>query len=193
MKLNKSMNQALQAVLLGVAMVGIIGGVTYAALQSQLGVLQGNSIQTAIASLQVSRDGTTYGSTTDGYAFGNLIPGGQASPSSGYPVYVKNVGTTPLALKFSVGSGIQNPDNLNLAKVHIILTPTSGGGAQSMVLQDLITASSNGGIPVAVASHMLPSQVSSFTLQVSLDADAITGPGASLSNLDFQFGGLAVN
>lgn len=168
-------------------------GITFAALQSDPGVLRGSSIQTAVASLQVSPNGTTYGSSMDGYAFSNLIPGGQPSPANGYPVYIKNVGTTPLALKLSVSPSITNPQNVNLAKVHLVLSSTSGGAPQNITLQDLVAANSTGGVAITQGSHMLPAQVSSFLMQITMDSDAITGSTASLSTIDFNFGAAAVN
>lgn len=168
-------------------------GVTFAALQSQPAVLRGNTIQTAVASLQISQNGSNYSSTVDGYVFSNLIPGGQPMPTNGYSVFVKNVGTTPLALKLSVKPAISNPQNVDLSKVRLILTPTPSGAAQSMTLQDLIAADSNGGLAVTQAGHIIPSQALSYIMQIAFDADAVTGPNATLGNIDFSFGALAVN
>ncbi len=175
------------------AVLVVASGVTFAALQSQPGILQGNTIQTAIASLQVSPNGTTYSSTMQGYGFGNLIPGGQPTPTNGYPVYIKNVGTTPLALKLSISSPVANPDNVDLNKVHVILSSTSGGTPQNVTLQDLITAHNSGGLSVNQAPHVIPTQVVGYVIQISMDADAMTGSTASLSNIDFNFGALAVS
>lgn len=168
-------------------------GVSYAALQSLAGIVKGNSIQTAVASLQVSPNNSTFSSSMDGYAFGNLIPGGTPSPNSGYPVFLKNVGTTPLAVRLSIGPQLTNGDNLDLSKAHLILTPSSGGAPQSFTLQDLVSASTSGGLAVNNANHLLPNQSMGFTMQISLDSDAVSGPSASLSNVDFNFGALAVN
>jgi hypothetical protein len=178
-------------VILVLAIVAIAGGAAFAVLQSQPGLVKGNVIQTAVASLQVSPNGTTYGSEMDGYVFGNLIPGGQPTPLNGYPIYVKNVGTTPLALKLSVKPLLANPDNVDLGKVHVILTPIGGGAPQNLLLQDLINTA--GGITVNQAIHLMPEQVFQLTLQVSMEADAINGSSATLSNVDFNFGALAVN
>ncbi len=175
------------------ALLLVVSGVTFAALQSQPAVLQGNTIQTAVASLQVSPNGVNYSSTMDGYVFGNLVPGGLSSPANGYPVYIKNVGTTPLAVRISVNSPITNPNSVDLSKAHIILAPASGGAAQNNILQDLITAGSTGGLAVNQASHLLPGEVTNFLLKASLDSDAFSGPGATLSNIDFSFSAIAVN
>lgn len=188
-----SMKALARAVAVVTAVSIVVGGVTFAALQSQAGVSRGNIIQTAVASLQVSRDGTTYSSSMDGYVFGNLVPGGQPTPNNGYPIYVKNVGTTPLAVNISVKGPITNPDGVDLSKVHVLLAPITGGAGQNLLLQDLIAANATGGIPVNLANHLLPAQAQGYSLKVSLDADAIAGPNATLSSIDFNFGALAVN
>lgn len=175
------------------ALVLLATGVAFAALQSQPGVLKGNTIQTAVASLQVSQNGSTYSSSVDGYTFSNLIPGGQPMPASGYSIFVKNVGTTPLALKLSVKPAVGNPQNVDLSKVRLILTPTPNGTPQSLTLQELISADSTGGLTIDQAGHIIPSQVLSYTMRIALDSDAITGPSAMLSNIDFSFGAVAVN
>lgn len=173
--------------------LALASGVAFAALQSQLGILKGNVIQTAIASLQVSPDGNNYANTMDGYVFGNLVPGGLPYPLSGYPVYVKNVGSAPLTLKFSINPGLDNPNNVDLSKVHVILTPIAGGAGQNMTMQELTAANSSGGLAITSGSHMNPNQVVSYFIKVSLDNDAVNGPGATLSNVDFNFNALATN
>jgi hypothetical protein len=182
-----------RALLAVVAIVLIVGGVTFATLQSQAAILKGNAILTATASLQLSSTGTTYSSSLDGYVFGNLVPGGQASPYNGYPVYLKNVGTTPLSLKLSVANTVSNTNAVDLSKVHVILTPTSGGAPQNITLADLIAANSTGGVALTQASHLNASQVISYTIQVSLDADAVNGSNGSIGSIDFSFGAVAVN
>ncbi len=193
MKQAINMKTLARAIAVVTAVSIVVSGVTFAALQSQAGVLRGNIIQTAVASLQVSRDNITYSSSMDGYVFGNLVPGGASSPSSGYPIYVKNIGTTPLAINISVKGPVANTDNVDLSKVHVQLTPINGGAGQNMLLQDLITSSSTGGIPVSSGDRLTPTQASGYLLRVSLDADAVTGSSATLGNIDFNFGAVAVN
>lgn len=182
-----------QPVMVIVATIAAVGGITFAALQSQPAITKGNTIQTAVASLQVSSNGSTYSSSMDGFNFNNLIPGGQPAPSGGYAMYVRNAGTTPLALRLSVSSLVANPDNVDLSKVHVLLTPLNSSTTQNFILQDLIAAQTSGGAAVTSASRIISTQSMGFSMQVSLDADAITGPSASLSNIDFSFGAVAVN
>ncbi len=182
-----------RAVAVLAAIAVIVGGVTFATLQSQAAILKGNNIQTATASLQLSSNGTNYSSSLDGYAFSNLIPGGVSVPNNGYPIYLKNVGTVPLALRLSVTSTITNPNNVDLSKVHVILNPTSGGIPQNITLADLISANPTNGIALSQANRITAGQSFAYTIQVSMETDAVSGPTASIDNIDFNFGAVAVN
>jgi hypothetical protein len=177
------------------AVIIIVSGVTFAALQSQQAVLKGNTIKTAMASLKVSSNGASYSDTLAGFTFDNLVPGGGSSPADGYayPFFLKNTGTTALKLKLNVSKQLNNPDGVDLSKVHVILTSYSGGPKQTMTLQDLIDESGtgNGGVALTAASRMLGGETMTFTLQVIMDSDAVSGPTATISNIDFSFGAIA--
>ncbi len=172
----------------------ILSGVAFAALQSQPGVLRGNTIQTASANLEVSPNNINFSNSMEGYSFNDLIPGGQPLPNPAYRVFLRNSGSTPLALKLGVSGQIANPNSVNLNKVHIILTsPSDSSMKDNLTLQDLINANSSGGLVLAHANRLNSGEVTSFLIQVSMESDAITGPTASLSNIDLNFGALAVN
>ena len=175
------------------ASVTLVSGISYALLQSQFGAVKSNTIQTAIAGLQVSTDGTTFYSQLEGYNFGGLVPGGQPVPTNGSPVYVKNVGTAPLAVKLSIPTGFTNPNNVDLNKVHLILSPLGGGAGQNITLQALVDSASSGGVALTQATHLNIGQIMGYTLQVSMDSDAVSGSTATLSNIEFDFGGTAVS
>ena len=170
------------------AVVTVVSGVTYAALQSQNATLKGNTIQTALASLQLSTDGTTYSSSLSGYAFSNLVPGGQPMPNVGYPVYVKNTGTSQLQLSLNIGSQFTNADSLNLSKVHLILDPFAGGVSQNILFSDLVAAD---GVKLTQFAVLNAGQSTGYFMRVSLEADAMSGPSATLGNVDFNFSGVA--
>lgn len=172
------------------AVVVIVSGVTFAALQSQQNTLAGNTIQTATANLQLSTDGTSYSDSHPGFDFNNLVPGGQAVPTTGYPLFLKNGGGTALALKLAVSSTPTNPSSVDLSKVTVLLTTVgSGAGAQNFSLQSLIAANASG---LAITGSNLASGVAQqYKLQVSMSSDAVTGASASLGNIDFAFSGLA--
>jgi hypothetical protein len=191
----KSIRPLLQAMGIITAVMVLVSGVTFAALQSQQVVLKGNSIATAVAALKLSKDNITYASLLDGYSFGSLIPGGAPTPSNGNPIYLQNIGSTALAARISVDPGLTNPDNVDLTKVHIILSPFGGGAPQNVTLQELVSPSTTGGLALTIGglNHINASGNGGFTMQVQLESDAVAGSSANIGNLTFNFNGLAVN
>ncbi len=175
------------------SLVVVVGGVTYAALQTQPVKLTGNTIETANANLQISTDGTNFASSLAGFDFANIVPGGQAVPQGGYTFTLKNGGGTPLALKFAVTTTPSNPANVDLSKVNVILTPVSGGTAQSFNLEALINANTTGGLAINNPTQIFAGTRALFTLQISMANDAMTAASASLGNIDFAFSGLALS
>ena len=183
----------IRAVGIVAAVMIVVSGVTFATLQSQQVKLTGNTIQTATANLQISPDGIIYSGSQQGFAFSNLVPGGQAMPLSGYSLYLKNAGGTPLALKLALSSVPTNTDNVDLTKVHVILTPADGGSVQNFTLQSLVDASSTGGQSILVPGELMPSASEQYKLQISMESDAVNGPSATIGNLDFSFSGVALS
>jgi hypothetical protein len=174
------------------AVLIIVGGVTYAALQSQQAKLTGVSVGTASLGLLISTDGATYSTSHAGYDFGGLVPGGPALPAGGNPIYLKSTSNAAVGLKLAVTSAVNNPQDIDLSKVNVILTPTSGGAAQSISLQSLISANTSGGVAITSPAQLFPGNVVTYSLRISMDADAVSGPSATLNGLDFAFTGVAI-
>ncbi|HET7320655.1 MAG TPA: hypothetical protein VFI84_03690 [Candidatus Saccharimonadales bacterium] len=194
MKTRNNLVPLWRAVTVMAVVVVIVTGVTFAALQSQQAVLTGNTIETASADLRLSTDGTTYSNSLVGFDFSNVVPGGSAVPAAGYNFYLKNFGGTPLLLKFSVTGTVANPDNVDLAKVNVILNAVgSGAQAQTFTLSSLIAAASTGGLAINTPSPLMNGTQQKYALQVSMASDAFNGSSASLGNISFAFGGLATN
>ncbi len=191
----KTMRPLVQSIGVIAVVVLLVSGVTFAALQSQQAVLKGNSIQTAMADLRLSKDGATYSSSVDGYTFSNIIPGGGAFPANGNPIYLMNNGSTTLALKMSLNSGLTNPDNVDLTKVHVTLTPSGGGAPQGMTVQELVTASTTGGIPITVGGGGSLGARSNiyYALRIVMDNDSTTSASATIGNMIFNFDATAVS
>ncbi|HSX05644.1 MAG TPA: hypothetical protein VLF69_04205 [Candidatus Saccharimonadales bacterium] len=169
--------------------VGLITtAVTFAAIQSNGNALTGNVIQTATAALQISTNANSgpWSDSTQGFTFSGLVPGGPAQPSSngGYSVFLKNTGTAPLRLMLHVPTPPSAPSTVDLSKVSVLLTPYTGGTTQTMLLSDLIA----GTVDIA-NSTIAVSGVGSYRVQVSMASDAVTGNGATISNLDLSFSG----
>lgn len=182
----------IRAVCALVAVIAVTGGITFAVLQSQAATLTGNKIMTATANLQVSQEDGNYKDTANGYSFMALVPGGQSTPS--FPVYVKNTGSTKLALRVSVPGPLSNPGNIDLSKVHVILTyPESGNAEQSITLAELVASNATGGVALTRYSSLEKVHRAPISIKVAMDADAYTGSGASIDNFNISFSGIAVN
>jgi hypothetical protein len=74
--------------------------------------------------------------------------------------------------------------------VYVILSAHSGGVSQRISLQEL---SAPGGVPLTQLTRLTAGQSAGFNIQVQMDADALSGSSATLSDIDLSFGGTAVN
>lgn len=190
MKRQSAYNPLLRAVLvMGLTMM-LVSGVTFAALQSQQAVLSGNTITSATADLKISTDGTTYTNSRTGFDFSGVVPGGPAAPATGYSIYLKNSGSTSSQLKMAVSTTPTNLSGVDLNKVSVIITRVPGGVSQTLTLASLVAGHTDGGVPL---TDILPAgSFYQYKLQVMMAADAFSGTGASLSNIDFVFIGTSV-
>jgi hypothetical protein len=192
MKRSRNFRALVRATGVTAAVVISVGGITFAALQSQQDVLMGNTIETATADLRLSTDGINYSNSHTGFDFNGLIPGGPAQPATGYPFYLKNAGNAPLGLKLAVSSVPSNPDNVDLGKVNVLLTTVgSGSGPQSFSLQSLLAGPGGGGGQSIATTSMPSGTTQQYKLQVSMASDAVNSPTASLGNIDFAFSATA--
>ena len=170
--------------------VGIVTTlVTFAAIQSSGSALTGNTIQTATASLLVSKDGSFFTPSMVGFNFTGIVPGSTAQPvANNYMVYVKNTGTAAMNLSLTVPVVPTVTGTVDLSKVSVLLTPPSTPGfpavTQSIALSDLI-----GGNVALTNGSLAVGGVASFHVQVTMAADAVTGNGANITGLDLSFSG----
>lgn len=178
-----------RALVIIAAVLALVGGITYAALQSQRAKLTGNTIQTAIAALQVSLDGTNFADSQNGFSFAGLIPGGPAMPSSGHQVTLKNTGNAGLALRISAGGSPTNANGADFTKIRLVVTPIGGGTAQQFTLQQLLDADATGGLAITSPDMLMPSFTAAYKLQIAMDADAVNTASATIGNLEIKFGG----
>lgn len=172
------------------AVMIIISGVTFAALQSQQAVLSGNTITSASADLKISLNGITYDSTMPGFNFGDVIPGGPLVPAAGYSFYLKNSGSIGTTLKVSINGTPSNLSGVDLTKVSAVFTRVPGGTPQTFTLAALVAANASGGL--ALTDTLAANSVLNFKVQVSMAVDAFSGQGVTLGNINFVFMGTAV-
>lgn len=174
------------------AVLAVSGGVAFAILQSQAN-LTGNSVNTGTAGLVISPNDTNYSNTYAGFNFSGIIPGAQASQTEHF--LLKNSGTTPLAIRFGVTGTPTNPSGIDLSKVHVLLAPYSTDTYMPLTpfdftLQSLIDAG-DAGVAVEYPAALSVGMKEEYNVQVAMDADAVDGNHASLSDIDFSFTGVA--
>lgn len=181
----------LVAVLLTVT--ALVGGVTYAALASQPGLIRNNTISTAVANLQLSMNGSNYTNTLEGFNFADVVPGSPPSTIKANSFYMRNNGTTPLNVNVSIADTITNGNNVDLTKVHLHLRPVDGSAPQDYTFAELIAANSTGGVSLSSNARLGSSQQQTYVILVSMDADAVSSPSASIGNINISFGAVAAN
>lgn len=176
--------------LLVLGAVGIITtAASFAALQSQQAVLAGNTINSATASLSVSTDNSTFGSSKTGFTFSGIIPGGPAVPTSGYPTWLRNSGSANLSIKAAISSTPANLSNVDLSKVFLHVSRTDNSFDQSFTLKSLIDGYASGG--VAIGDTINTTATVQYLLRVSMASDAFNGSsGVTISGVDLVFTGL---
>ncbi len=174
-----------------VASVAVLAtGVTFAALQSQSATLTGNSISTATADLRIGTSASTFSNTRTGFNFSNVIPGAPATPADGNSFYLKNYGTTPMALKVAINTVPTNTSDVNLSKVYIVFNRIDTNASQKLSIASLVSANTTGGTPMT--DTLGGGVVAQYKTQVVIDEDAFSGTSATIGGIDLVFSGVVI-
>ena len=173
------------------AVVVLMTGVTYAALQSPQATLTNSTISSATADLRIGTSATSFSSTRVGFNFVDLIPGGIAAPVDGNIFYLKNYGNANLGLHISIGSIPVNLSNVDLTKVSFVMTRLDTSTVQVFTVKTLVDSYINGGL--SLTDSLSGSTVAEYKLQAIMSADAFTGQTAQISDLDLVFTGTGTN
>ena len=173
------------------AVVVLMTGVTYAALQSPQATLTNSTISSATADLRIGTSATSFSSTRIGFNFVDLIPGGIAAPVDGNIFYLKNYGNANLGLHISIGSIPVNLSNVDLTKVSFVMTRLDTSTVQTFTVKALVDSYINGGL--SLTDSLSGSAVAQYKLQAIMSADAFTGQTAQISDLDLVFTGTGTN
>lgn len=175
------------SLLLSAIIVVVMSGFAYAILRTQTTHIEGNTITTASANIELSTDGMGYSHTVPGFHFANIVPGGTPLPTAGHTVYVKNIGSTPLSLSLSSLPALINQDNIDVSKVYVLVT--TAHGTEQFTLHDLVTTPQ--GVALTLPGGLQAGQVHIIKLQVAVDASV--GQGLSLSNVTLSLSGDIIN
>lgn len=175
------------------ALLCITSGVAFAILTSQNATLQGSSISSATANLQIGTGSGNYAASAPGFVFSNVEPGTQWAPADGNIVTLHNSGTTTLTLRATISP--INPSytsGANLSKVSFGFTPVGGGTRQELTMAALQSAYTSNS-PIALNVTVPAGQDIQIKLQVQIASDAVTTTtsGIGISNIDLIFSGVS--
>jgi hypothetical protein len=91
----------------------------------------------------------------------------------------------------SVGSTPTNISNVDLSKVSVDISRADTDTTQTATLQSLVDDYPSGGL--SLTDSLAPGSTgTTYTISVSMTADAFTGSSASIGSIDFVFSGTAV-
>lgn len=201
----KSINPMVRAIGVFSAVAVVVGGVTFAALQSQA-TLTNNTIASANAELQV-KTGGAFAAQDTGFEFTGVVPGGSAVPALGNAFQLRNNGEVDLKISASIPTAPTFTvdtagGEVDLTKVDLVLECIAGAQTFSVTsdLEALVAAHTP--TPPAIAGVPLEAGFLPFasteneancTAKVQMDADAITGgSSASSGNFNLVFTGTNV-
>lgn len=161
---------------------------TFAALTSTA-TLTNNTISSASADLQVNNtdNAGTFGATDTGFTFDNLVPG--AAYSAAQHFSLKNNGSANLTVTvYAVGATVTG--TIDKSKVHVKFTNADTANAAEYTMAELESLVRDvPGVSGAGSLAASGNEENAFSVQVKLDADAVTGGSASLSGFDLVFTG----
>jgi hypothetical protein len=185
----KFTGRSIYSIIILLAALTLITGVTFASLQSQPAVLSSNTISTTTAFLMVSSDGTTFNNTKPGFTFANLTPGGAAVPTAGYNFYLKNTGTANLSIKAAISSTPTNPNAVDLSKVFLNFNRSDNSLNETVSVKTLMDSYASGG--TLFNDVVNAGTTAQYTVRASMAIDAYSGSnGASISGIDLSFSGI---
>lgn len=174
------------------AVMALVTGVTYAALQSQA-TLTDNTISSATADLQIDNmenNGTNpqaFSDTDTGFAFTGVVPGGSASNSHSFQL--KNNGTTPMTIKVgmpALPTWVVSPSGtVDNSKVMLNITCTGPTLTYNDFVQTIWSTGSS------MSGTLGAGEVTACTTNVTMDSDAFTGESAASSTFNLIFTGTA--
>ncbi len=181
--LGNQVSPLIRATLVISAVAVLVGGVTFAALQSQASVM-GNTVSSVTADLLVDGNGdNTFSDAEPGFNFANIVPG--KSPSSVGTFKLRNNGDVSLNVRASVAGELEvNPTELDTSKVRFAFVSTAGN--VDVTLADLTAPE---GVEFLNNLEADASGSVDYSVTVSIDEDAFDGEKASVESFNLVFTG----
>jgi hypothetical protein len=170
----------LRASMMLAAISVLVVGVTYAALTSTA-TLTNNTLASETAELFVSKTPTPTSGTDTGFAMTDIVPGGPASGP--HTFYLKNNGGVDLGVTvYATPSAVTG--TLDNTKVHFCFTKTSGPSTTCFTRAEMLA-----NFNTLPGGALDDGDTQQYDLNVTMDADAVTGGSASVAAFDLVFTG----
>ncbi len=185
-------NPALRAVGVISAVVVLVGGVTYAALQSSA-TLTNNTIAAADASLLLW-DGDSFEPSAPGFTVEDLVPGEWTTENL---FYFKNNGGADLDIKVAATS--PTVDGVAAANVKVRFT-SYAPGCVSNTVETTLDAIDTGDVALpcnalseaAQGNSGVPATEGNYSVSYRIEPTDVTGSDVNISGFDMIFTGTAV-
>jgi hypothetical protein len=184
------------------AVAVLVGGVTFAALQSRA-TLADNTISSASAGLLVdANDDGQFNEEEQGFAFKDIVPG--VTPSEAHAFELQNNGETNLKIKAAVkyNGTSESPENQNARHYNDPTAPELPDGVEPSDI--VFTFTPEGGAPVSVSwaelstkkgqkvlDSLAAGETVKMTVQVNIEGD-VNASKIDVGSFDIVFTGKAV-
>jgi hypothetical protein len=165
------------------AVTALAVNITFAA-QTSNGTLLANTAASATFKLSLSKDGTTFTGSTDGFIFDHIVPGGAGSKKT---IHLQNESDVPMDISLAIPT---EPAFNGVAGsgVHIKVVRTDAAASQPAQSDTIFSDYLKGG-GVAMASPLAANSVGDYDITVSFDKGAVNGESATVSGFDLVFSG----
>jgi len=160
------------------AVAALVGGITFAALQSNTVALSSNTLSSATAALQIGSNSESYSDTAVAGMTATLVPG---VPSSPFTFYLKNNGQSDMNITAHVPTDVSSS---TIPASDITLSLDCGGGPVSFTLDAWHAGSA--AIP---GNPLTASNTWTCTETATLASSYSGGGGESVTPFDVQFVG----
>lgn len=177
------------------AVLIVVSGVTFAALQSQDAKLSGSRISSATASLLIGDNQNNFTDIRNGFDFTDVIPGGPAAPAEGKPFNLLNQGSADLKLRAKLNPNVfSQQQSTELNKVYIVIKDSMTNQSSEVSVGQLLNSYYDAS-PYDLGLTIPGGTDRGYSMQVRIDGDAV-GNGRQqivMQGLDLIFSGITTD
>ena len=187
----RTINPMVRAVGTMGAVVAVVGGVTFAQLQTNTVALTANELDVTTDVLRIS-DGGAFGTSVTGFSNANLVVG-KESPKNAF--FFQNLANANLALTAHI-PGAPTVTNLDPTKVHFTFYDKDG---TTIVANTTLFDLEAGNVPLsgqldanAQGNGGVAGTEGNYFYSVTVEPAAVTGNPATVPNFELDFAGTSI-